>query len=250
MNTGMVDGQVAMEDKDQVLARMDDLLQAWEAAKDRRLIFLSCYRMMTQNIIAATAAGEFEDPAWVTSLMEHFAGYYFTAVDEYETDPKRPPTAWQIAFSTSNNPKAHVLQHLVLGVNAHINYDLVLALTGILSPEWENLTEEQRQMRYRDHCRVNDVIYKTIDPVQNQIIDRYEPIWGVVGTLLGPIDEWMTELMISDWREEVWKHAMQMVEEAPQHDRQNEMQRVERIVIDRARDILGKGNLEDLIEFI
>jgi hypothetical protein len=56
--------------------------------------------------------------------------------------------------------------------------------------------------------------------------------------------------LISEWREEVWKHAMQLVGASEQNDREQIIKHVEDVSIERARDILGKGNLTDLLNFI
>jgi hypothetical protein len=239
-----------MMEKDVALAKMESLLAGWEASNDRRLIFLSCYKLMTQNIIAAIESNDFEDVAWVNTLMENFAEYYFQALEAFESQPSKPPTAWRIAFQVAQKPQIHALQNLVLGVNAHINYDLVLALSAILSPEWQQLSVEGRKMRYRDHCHVNDVIYHTIDAVQDQIIDRYEPEFRLVDKILGPIDEWMTSLLIADWREEVWEHATKILDSTDKSDRDTILKHVEQTSIERARDILGRGGFGDMIDFL
>jgi flagellin-specific chaperone FliS len=236
--------------KDPVLARMKGLLGDWESAKDRRLIFLTCYELMTQNILAAIEAKDFEDVNWVATLMENFAGYYFHALEVYEDDQANSPAAWRIAFKAAHDPRTHVLQNLVLGVNAHINYDLVLALSDLLAPEWPQLSTEQRKMRYRDHCHVNDIINQTINAVQDQVIDRFEPWFAVVDKVLGPVDEWMTSLLISEWREEVWKYATRIIDPAEFMDKQTVIQHVERVSIQRAQEILGKGGLPELIDFL
>jgi hypothetical protein len=238
-----------MNADDPVLVKMKALLGDWEAASDRRLIFLTCYELMTQNILAAIEAKDFEDAAWVATLMENFANYYFNALEAYNHDQANSPAAWRIAFNAAQNPHTHVLQNLVLGVNAHITYDLVLALSDLLAPEWSQLPEEKRQMRYRDHCHVNDIINQTINTVQDQVIDRFEPGFAVLDKLLGPVDEWMTSFLISEWREEVWKHATQIIEPASFTSRQAVLQHVEQVSIQRAKDILGKGGLSDLIDF-
>jgi hypothetical protein len=238
-----------MED-DPVLIKMKNLLNGWEAAHDRRLIFLQCYKAMTQNILAAIEARDFEDATWVATLMENFAGLYFQALEAEDSKPGTTPIIWQIAFKAANNPRINVLQNLVLGVNAHINYDLVFALSDLLASEWQQLSEEQRQIRYRDHCHVNDIIKHTIDTVQDQVIDRFEPEFRVVDKLLGPLDEWMTGLLVTEWREEVWKHAIQMIGSTEQTDRQAIIKHVEQVSLERAQDILGKGNLTDLLNFV
>ncbi len=239
-----------MDKGDEVLVKMSDLLASWESANDRRVIFLSCYKMMTENILKAIQAKDFEDPPWVAALMESFAGYYFIALDKFENGLSNSPDVWKIAFQAAQNPRTHVLQNLVLGVNAHINYDLVFALSELLAGEWEQLSSEQRMMRYRDHCRVNEVITHTIDEVQDQIIDRYQPLFKVADKLMGPIDEWMTSLLIREWREEVWKHATRLLEPTEPEERDAIIQQVHHLSLVRAEDILGKGSLSQLTEFI
>jgi hypothetical protein len=239
-----------MIEENPVIIRMDKLLSAWEAGKDRRLIFLHCYRMMTENINTAISTGYFEDNSWINKLMENFAGYYFHALEAYESQSLSLPVPWQIAFKASNNTQTHVLQNLMLGINAHINYDLVFALSDILTPEWAELSGEQRQMRYRDHNRVNEVIHQTINAVQDQVVDRFEPVFGVIDTLLGPLDEWMTSLFISRWREEVWEHAVLLIESSAQTSGYEIVHKIEKISFNRAMDILGRGNLPDLAELL
>jgi len=239
-----------MDEGAQILVKMDDLLVAWEAANDRRLIFLNCYKMMTQNVVAAIQANEFEDTPWVATLMDNFAGYYFQALEAFEKEPDGSPDVWRIAFTAAQNPRTHVLVNLVLGVNAHINYDLVFALSELLASEWEQLSPTQRQMRYRDHCRINTIINNTINEVQDKVIDRYEPEFALMDKLLGPLDEWMTGLLISEWREEVWKHATRLLDPEEAAARAAIIQQVHQLSIARAQDILGKVSPSGLVEFI
>jgi hypothetical protein len=233
-----------------VLSRMNDLLDTWEAAHDRRLIFLRCYELMTQNVQNAIDTNDFEDVMWVDTLMKNFANYYFIALEAYDREQADSPDPWRIAFKAANNPHIHVLQNLVLGVNAHINYDLVFALSDILAPEWQQLTAEQRKMRYRDHNHVNDIIYHTINAVQDEVVDRYDPRFAVVDKVLGPVDEWMTKWLISEWREEVWEHATLLIETQLETERQAITQHVKKESIKRAEDILGEGGLSALVDFI
>lgn len=233
-----------------VIEQMDSLLAGWEAGGDPRRIFLGCYKMMSENMLAALRAGEFEDTAWVTALLDGFANYYFRALTAYEQGSLTASAVWRYAFEASRSPKIHVLQNLVLGVNAHINYDLVFALSDVLQAEWGQLAEAQRQMRYRDHCHVNDIIKQTIDAVQDQIVEPLEPDLRVFDRLLGPLDEWMTGWMISEWREEVWKHAVRLMELDGGDEREAYARQVEESSITRAKAILGQEGLPGLAELV
>jgi len=61
-----------------------------------------------------------------------------------------------------------VLQNLLLGVNAHVNYDLTFAVVDLLAPEWAGLSEAERRARYEDFCQVNRIIAETVDEVHEK----------------------------------------------------------------------------------
>jgi len=195
-----------------VVARMQALIQQWEVVADQRAIFLSCYLLMTRNMLAAIDQHEFQDPAWVDHLLQRFADYYFVALEAYDQNPTAAPAIWQLAHNATRAPNVLPLQKLLLGVNAHINYDLVLTLVDLLSPEWDSLLASQRAARYADHCHVNAVIGRTIDAVQDQVLEPMMPVMALLDTVLGPVDEMLISHLITKWRETVWHHATRLLE--------------------------------------
>ena len=110
-----------MPDQEDVTERMQNIIDTWEAVSDRRAIFLGCYALMTAHMLAAISQGEFEDNAWVSTLLNHFADYYFNALQTYDSMPDDAPIVWRFAFDAAHRPNVHVLRNLVLGINAHIN---------------------------------------------------------------------------------------------------------------------------------
>ncbi len=239
-----------MLEEQPVADRMQALIHAWQISGDRREIFLSCYAMMTANMLAAIESGSFEDNAWVSGLLRHFAGYYFDALAAYEQDATAAPAAWQIAFQACRSPHTHVLQNLSLGVNAHINYDLVFALSDRLAPEWSGLTPDQQKSRYRDHCHVNAIIHQTIDAVQDQVVERNNAALKLADQLMGPLDEWLTARLITDWREQVWENAIHLIQCQADTERQFVLQAVEQRSLERARSILGESGVAGLIDLL
>lgn len=214
-------------------------LRAWEAQNDRRAIFLNCYAQMTQNVFLAVDAGEFHDRVWVTKLLHRFAEYYFVALDAYDRVQPTSPV-WQITFETAARADTATLQNLFLGVNAHINYDLVLTVYDLLYPEWATLSPAWRQSRYEDHTHINKVIAGTIDRVQDTVVERYTPSMDWVDKLCGPLDEWMTAKMITRWRETVWKNAVKMVEGPTEAERDQVRGQVEEDALRLANFIVGR----------
>ncbi|WP_337869505.1 DUF5995 family protein [Meiothermus sp.] len=220
-----------------VVERIQAQVRRWEESGDHRAVFLRCYSMMTQNMLTALEQGAFQDPRWVDRLLHHFADYYFGALEAYEQDPITAPPVWQIAHDCCRSPNLKALQNLLLGVNAHINYDLVLAVSDLLQDEWANLSPKQREMRYADHCKVNVIIAQTIDAVQDQVVERYDPAMDLVDKLMGSLDEWLVSRLITDWRDQVWRHAVERVM-ASQAEREAIIRKVEDACLSLADSIL------------
>lgn len=227
-----------MTSHEQVTERMEALVQQWESTGDNRSIFLGCYLLMTRNMLVAINHDEFKDSKWVNRLLNRFAEYYFVAVDEYEDKRPEIPIVWQIAMEKANHADTFVIQNLLLGVNAHINYDLVYTLEETLYVEWENLSETEREIRFLDHCQVNEVIGRTIDAVHDTIIESRVPRLDLIDKVLGPIDEWSISWLISKWRYEVWENAVSLLEIREQHQREMLRRTIEKKAVDRAEMIL------------
>lgn len=191
---------------------MAEQIARWEAAGDRRSVFLACYQLMTANMFAGIEAGRFADSAWVHRLIHNFADYYFVALDAYESGGPGLPAVWRLAHDMAREPGTPVVQSLLLGVNAHINCDLVLVVADMLGPVWAGLPAATRADRHADYCEVNAVIAETIDRVQDEVVAPYARLMGIADLLCGPLDEWCTARLLRNWRADVWDQAITIVE--------------------------------------
>lgn len=214
-----------------VVDQMHEIITGWGETQDSRAIFLSCYAMMTQNMLIAIDNDEFHDCEWVNTLLHRFADYYFDALNAYD-DHNETTAVWQLTFDAAQRPRTHVLQHLLLGVNAHINYDLVFTIFDMLNEHWVNLSPEDIQRRYQDHCHVNEVIYRTIDAVQDDVVERHSSAMDIIDKVFLTLDEWLLYRLICGWREQVWQDATQLMQctelEAPDVRRLVEYRAVQR----------------------
>lgn len=195
-----------------LILRMGDQIASWERRGDRRGVFLACYRLMTTNMLRGIAEGRFRDGPWVGALVENFAEYYFVALDAYERGAGPLPAVWRRAHDLARRPTTTVIQTLLMGVNAHINCDLVLVLDDMLAPVWAGLDAETRASRHHDYCLVNLVIAETIDAVQDEVVEPYARAMDLVDRLCGPLDEWCTGRLLRNWRADVWRRALAIVE--------------------------------------
>lgn len=206
------------------LERMLALTAEWKEKGDRRCIFAEAYGTMTANMLDSLTGLDYQDAAWVNRLLHRFADYYFDAVDAYESGG-RCPEVWHMALEASVRDDYHPLQHLFLGINAHINYDLAFAIADV-TEDWTDLEEELRSVRRADHDSVNLIIARTVDEVQSTIIAPLSPALGLVDRLLGRADEWAFSSLVAGWRDAVWVDAVELME-AVDADRGKVVERIE-----------------------
>lgn len=87
--------------------------------------FHRMYLHVTERVGAAVAARSFQDPAFMERLDCVFAGLY---LDACHADDDSRSSAWQPLFELRAQPGTASLQYALAGMNAHINFDLGLAL--------------------------------------------------------------------------------------------------------------------------
>ncbi len=225
-----------MKANDPVLEKMGTYVEKWKSINDSRFVFLSCYHLMSSNMIRAIESGEFNDPEWVEELLHLFADYYFEGLSCYECGSSTPKV-WEHAHKASLDNDLSELQNLILGVNAHINYDLVLALYDMLKPSWNTLSDIERKERFEDHCHVNHVIAQTIDRVQDDILEPLNPTLDWIDRLFGRVDEYLISRLISSWRTEVWNNTQLLLNIQSSQEREAFRLNLEKKVLQRADTI-------------
>jgi hypothetical protein len=101
------------------------LLESTMPARDGVADFHRMYLHVTERVGAAVAARSFQDPVFMERLDCVFADLYLDACRA--TDDTRS-SAWQPLFALRGQPGTASLQYALAGMNAHINFDLGLAL--------------------------------------------------------------------------------------------------------------------------
>ena len=103
------------------------ILGAAMPAQDGVADFHRMYLHVTELVGAAAAARSFQDAAFMERLDCVFAGLYLDACRA--TDQSRS-SAWQPLFALRAQPGTASLQYALAGMNAHINFDLGLAVVS------------------------------------------------------------------------------------------------------------------------
>lgn len=189
-------------DVDEARQRLLRLQRAFEGRGDRRALFLSVYARMTGAVAERIGRGGFEDPEWVSAYLVAFTNLYREGVHAYETgDVEALADAWLLAFDAARREDCLVVQDTALGVNAHINYDLALALDRIG-------LEPSRERKFADHAAVTEVVRGILDETQAALADRDAPGLGTVDEALGSFDERALVFTIDQCRDSAWRTAV------------------------------------------
>lgn len=97
--------------------------------RDGVAVFASVYLAVTDEVRLHLAAGGFADRTAAAGLAADFAGRFLAAADDAAAG-RRPPACWRPLFQARRHRGVHALQFALAGINAHIGYDLPLAVVA------------------------------------------------------------------------------------------------------------------------
>jgi hypothetical protein len=185
---------------------MDANIARCLAERSRLGYFAVLYRGVTARVREGILAGEFEDPARMVRLLTAFAQRYLDALGHFREG--RPSTrSWRIAFECGALADPIVLQHLLLGMNAHINLDLAIAAAQT-APGGELPRLE------RDFTRITTILDEMIEDVQARI-KRISPWFFLIDWAGGRRDEQLVGYGIRQAREVAWQAARSLAAADP-----------------------------------
>ncbi|MCD4527003.1 DUF5995 family protein [Nocardioides sp. cx-173] len=111
---------------DDVILRLEAIIKDAEARDDRIGYFAALYNRVTIAVREGVRAGEFDDGPRMERLDVAFANRFLDAYDAWRAG-QLPSRAWLKAFEVASSSRPVVLQHLLVGMNAHIALDLGVA---------------------------------------------------------------------------------------------------------------------------
>jgi Family of unknown function (DUF5995) len=188
-----------VQDIEGVLAALRTVVDDAARSGDRTGLFAAVYRQVTAAIARGVADGLFDDAERLNRFDAVFAGRYLTAL-EARRDGRDPGRSWRLAFRAAEDPELVLVQHVVLGINAHINLDLAVAAAQT-SPG-DGITGLKD-----DFERINDVLLDVVCELQGAL-NELSPLLGRLDAVLGRIDEEIFGFKLERARAEAWEAAV------------------------------------------
>jgi hypothetical protein len=184
---------------EEVLTALRSVVHDAAASGDRTGLFATVYRQVTAAVAQGIRDGLFDDAERLSRFDAVFATRYLRALAAWRAD-EDPGRSWRLAFRAARDDGPVLVQHVVLGVNAHINLDLAVAAA-------EAAPGEQITGLKDDFERINDVLVDVLCRLQGAL-GELSPLLDKLDGVLGRIDEEILGFAVQRARAEAWEAAV------------------------------------------
>jgi Family of unknown function (DUF5995) len=188
---------------EELIARMAAVLESLRAAGDQRQHFHATYQRTTVAVAGELQRGGFTDAEWVERWDVAFADLYLDAL-QAALAGRRPARPWDIAFHAPAGLPP--LRHVLLGMNAHVNYDLPQALLAVITDEQFG-DAALLGRRESDHRKIDDVLASRV-AAEDDELSRISGPGSPLDRLLRPLNRLGTQRFLREARAKVWANAI------------------------------------------
>jgi hypothetical protein len=184
---------------DEVINELEKIISECEKNNNLLGYFAALYQNVTIKVKEGIESNFFDDGPRMEKLDVIFAKRYIDAY--YAWQRNEPVTkSWQKTFEISNNYWPIVLQHLLVGMNAHINLDLGIAAAEVSKNK--NIDDLEN-----DFNRINEILSSLVNDVQNNLAE----IWPTLKKILqktNKADDFLVDFSMKLARDGAWKFAL------------------------------------------
>lgn len=186
---------------DEIIILLETIILDSEKNNDSMGYFAALYQNVTIKVKEGIASGFFDDGRRMEQLDIAFAKRYLVAYYDYRLN-KTTTKSWKAAFDLTSSYWPIVLQHLLMGMNAHINLDLGIAAAEI--SQGKDLADLQN-----DFNKINEILSGLVHEVEGDL----SAVWPVLKYILkwtGKIDDFLVDFSMKLARDGAWKFATQL----------------------------------------
>ncbi len=221
---------------DDIIAALGNIILEAENNNNSSGYFAALYRNVTISVKQGITNNEFEDGPRMEKLDVLFANRYLDAYGAWKNN--LPLSAsWQKAFDISGNYWPIVLQHLLMGMNAHINLDLGIAAATVSANN--NINSLQN-----DFNKINLILSSLV----NKVKDDLTAIWPRLKWILQKtkhVDDFMVDFSMQLSRDGAWKFALALAADANNMEALVEAR--DKIIAEKSKLVTNDGFMASLL---
>ena len=187
---------------DEVIQLLDEIIEISKLEQSAIGLFTMLYREVTVRIKEGIENDSFQNGERMEKLDIIFANRYLKAYYQYKAKEK-PSECWEFSFQQAETFWPIVVQHLLLGINAHVNLDLGIASAQVSTIE--NIGDLKS-----DFDQINAILSNLVASVETCLIKIW-PTLTIILKLSGKIDNFFIDFSMETARDGAWKFANEFV---------------------------------------
>jgi hypothetical protein len=196
----------AVSTVDEAIERMEEITAYLDAtsprgSEDGLACFNFLYTTITKRVRDGINSGFFEDKAFLSQLDVDFANRYFNALRLFVVDEKDTPRSWAVLLEKRLEEDIESIQFAVAGVNAHVNFDLALAVVMTCAAL---RTEPAYGTQHDDYLKINQIFSEEMQALrQHYESNAVRRVDGALSPVLNLVCDWSVEMA----RDAAWEAA-------------------------------------------
>jgi hypothetical protein len=171
--------------------------------------FNRLYAVITRDILArlerSPSDGGFHDRQFTEILDVEFAKLYLEALRLWSASDAPTPKSWSLLFRHRDAREVPPLLCAILGITAHICFDLPNALVDTFKVLG---AAPQDDKRYKDYLRINEILHQRIPELRDELSEGN--LKALFHRLSGPVDEWFEGAALVFARNRAWDDACEL----------------------------------------
>jgi len=183
---------------EEVISILDGIIQESKTNNTPLGYFAALYKKVTLEVKKGIEENFFDDNERMEKLDVIFANRYLKAYYNYQNN-LTTSLSWEKAFAASENYWPIVLQHLLLGMNAHINLDLGIAA-------YEVSIDKDLHLLKNDFNKINTILSSLVSEVEEEL----STIWPKLKSILRftkKVDDFLVDFSMEIARDGAWEFA-------------------------------------------
>ncbi|AKT42031.1 DUF5995 family protein [Chondromyces crocatus] len=208
-----IDGQP--RNAEEALRALDAVADLLRNEGDPRAAFPDVYAIITRRVaqeVSRPDGGVFLEPEWISRLAGRFCEVYVDTVRRSFVEEAQTCEAWRLAHHFGPRGASLPVQEAMLGLSAHINYDLAIGIHDTIV-EFGHARDARMLSRYKhDHDQVNELLREAVYETLELLIERHRcAVTEVVYQRAKTAARWFAMAVLRQWRAQVWSTVLAML---------------------------------------
>jgi hypothetical protein len=231
------DTLMAIKSIDEVISTLENIIKKSQTNNDPLGYFAALYLKVTKKVKEGIDNNFFDDNKRMEKLDIIFASRYLDAYFAWQ-EKEKVTSSWEIAFEYSTHYWPIVLEHLLLGMNAHISLDLGIAAAQV--SEGKNIDDLQN-----DFNKINEILSSLVDEVENELAEIW-PTFKLILKWTKMVDNYLVDFSMKLARDGAWSFAKKIADH-PESELESLIEERDQKVANNSRIVTNPGFIVTLI---